>query len=184
VDASERKREGPIRPDLGWSPDIDLLQIKHVVYLMMENHSFDNIAGYWDFRDDIDNLNNLGQPYCNPYTNPNWTVWGEAIDICAAPYEGEVPYDDPDHDFAGTNYEIFQTYYPTEESVPTMQGFVDRESARYSLTPGESAFVIKAYDQKRTATLAEIAENFAFFDTYVCTPYSPRATLLTGGADD
>lgn len=23
---------------------------------MMENHSFDNIAGYWDFHPDIDNL--------------------------------------------------------------------------------------------------------------------------------
>lgn len=32
--------------------------IKHIVYLMMENHSFDNIAGYWDFND-IDNLRNI-----------------------------------------------------------------------------------------------------------------------------
>lgn len=31
-------------------------KIKHVVYLMLENHSFDNIAGYWDFNDDINNL--------------------------------------------------------------------------------------------------------------------------------
>jgi len=31
-------------------------KIKHVVYLMEENHSFDNIAGYWDFNPDIDNL--------------------------------------------------------------------------------------------------------------------------------
>jgi phospholipase C len=136
---------------------------------MMENHSFDNIAGYWDFRPDIDNLIHLKEPYCNPYSNPNWTVYGEPYSICAAPNEGEVPFDDPDHDFAGTNYEIFQTYYPTNDSVPTMQGFVDRESARYSLTPGQSAFVIKAFDQKRTSTLAEIAENFVFFDRYVST---------------
>ena len=26
---------------------------------MLENHSFDNIAGYWDFHPDIDNLNNI-----------------------------------------------------------------------------------------------------------------------------
>ncbi|KAH0391880.1 hypothetical protein KCU89_g14047, partial [Aureobasidium melanogenum] len=44
-------------------------KIKHVVYLMMENHSFDNIAGYWDFHPDIDNLRNI--TYCNQYTNPN-----------------------------------------------------------------------------------------------------------------
>lgn len=45
-------------------------KIKHVVYLMEENHSFDNIAGYWDFHPDIDNLRNIN--YCNDYTNPNW----------------------------------------------------------------------------------------------------------------
>ncbi|CAD0115003.1 unnamed protein product [Aureobasidium uvarum] len=51
-----------------WLMEADVLQIKHVVYLMMENHSFDNIAGYWDFND-IDNLRNI--TYCNQYTNPN-----------------------------------------------------------------------------------------------------------------
>lgn len=133
----------------------------------MENHSFDNIAGYWDFRNDIDNLVNRKEPFCNPYTNPNWTVYGEPFLICGAPRSGEVPFNDPDHDFAGTNYGIFQTYYPTSESVPTMMGFVDRESAKYKSPPGESAFVIKSYSQEETATLAEIAQNFAFWDTYV-----------------
>ena len=79
-------------------------KIKHVVYLMEENHSFDNIAGYWDFHPDIDNLRNID--YCNEYTNPNWTVDGEAMNICAGPYETEVPLVDPDHNFAGTSYEV------------------------------------------------------------------------------
>lgn len=82
--------------------------IKHVVYLMLENHSFDNIAGYWDFHPDIDNLRNIN--YCNNYTNPNWTVWGENLEICAGPYETEVPLTDPDHNFAGTSYEIYQKW--------------------------------------------------------------------------
>jgi len=68
-------------------------KIKHIVYLMEENHSFDNIAGYWDFHPDIDNLRNID--YCNDYTNPNWTVWGEPLKICAGPYETEVPLTDP-----------------------------------------------------------------------------------------
>lgn len=62
------------------------------------------IAGYWDFHPDIDNLRNI--EYCNDYTNPNWTVYGEAIKICAGPYEQEVPLTDPDHNFAGTSYEV------------------------------------------------------------------------------
>lgn len=133
----------------------------------MENHSFDNIAGYWTFHPGIDNLANLGKPFCNEYTNPNWTVWGEPILICAEPYEGEVPLRDPDHNFAGTSYEIYRTWDPTKDSVPNMGGFIERQSEKYQETPGQASFVIKAYDEKKTATLVEIAQNFAFFDSYV-----------------
>jgi hypothetical protein len=48
-----------------------------------------------------------------------------------------------------------------------MGGFVERQSEKYKSTPGDAAFVIKAYDQKKTALLAELAQNFAFFDAYV-----------------
>jgi phospholipase C len=95
---------------------------------MEENHSFDNIAGYWSFHPDIgelgtevfdsetnarilmvvsDNLRNLETPYCNDYTNPNWTVWGEPLKICAGPYEQEVPLTDPDHGESGWDRPLF-----------------------------------------------------------------------------
>jgi phospholipase C len=38
---------------------------------------------------------------------------------------------------------------------------------KYNATPGDSAFVIKALNQKKTATLAELASNFAFFGMYM-----------------
>jgi phospholipase C len=135
---------------------------------MMENHSFDNIAGYWTFHPGIDNLANLNTPYCNAYTNPNWTVWGEPLSICAEPYASEVPLADPDHNFAGTSYEIYQNWNPAQGDTPTMGGFIERQSEKYKQTPGQASFVIKAYDEKKTATLMEIAQNFAFFDSYVC----------------
>ncbi|KAJ6166750.1 hypothetical protein N7470_002197 [Penicillium chermesinum] len=138
--------------------------IKHVVYLTLENHSFDNIAGYWDFHPDIDNLRNIS--FCNEYTNPNWTVWGEPLEICAEPYETEVPLKDPDHNFAGVSYEIFRKWNPTSTDVPNMGGFIERQSEKYSETPGDASFVIKAYDEKKTALLAELAKNFGFFDSY------------------
>ncbi|KAJ5953118.1 hypothetical protein N7454_000014 [Penicillium verhagenii] len=138
--------------------------IKHVIYLTLENHSFDNIAGYWDFHPDIDNLRNIS--FCNEYTNSNWTVWGEPLEICAGPYENEVPLKDPDHNFAGTSYEIFRKWNPTSDDVPDMSGFIERQSEKYSETPGDASFVIKAYDEKKTALLAELAKNFAFFDSY------------------
>ncbi|KAK9452838.1 phosphatidylglycerol specific phospholipase [Dipodascopsis uninucleata] len=139
-------------------------KIKHVVYLMMENHSFDNIAGYWKFHPGIDNL--VGKSYCNNYTNPTYTIWGEPLSICAGPYEQEVPYNDPDHSFAGTSFEIYRDWNPSKHSVPTMGGFVDREANASNLTPGAASFVMQAYSEEKTRLLATIAQNFAFFDSY------------------
>lgn len=98
-------------------------------------------------------------------------MWGEPLDICAGPYETEVPLADPDHNFAGVTYEIFRKWNITEQDVPNMGGFVERQSEKFESTPGDSAFVIKAYDQKKTALLAELAQNFAFFDAYVSLPW-------------
>ncbi|OQE17177.1 hypothetical protein PENFLA_c025G01003 [Penicillium flavigenum] len=89
--------------------------IKHIIYLTLENHSFDNIAGYWDFHPDIDNLRNL--TFCNDYTNPNWTVYGEPLAICAEPDATEVPLKDPDHNFGGATYEIFRQWNPEKDDV-------------------------------------------------------------------
>ncbi|KAK3634031.1 hypothetical protein LTR56_015499 [Elasticomyces elasticus] len=158
-------------------------KIKHVVYLMEENHSFDNIAGYWDFNPDIDNLRNI--EFCNDYTNPNWTVYGEPLKICAAPFEEEVPLTDPDHNFAGTSYEIYQKWQPSHNDTPTMGGFIERQSDRYNATPGDSAFVIKAYDPKKSNTLAKLAESFGFFDSYHAEhpgPTNPNRQFATSGS--
>ncbi|KAF9889149.1 hypothetical protein FE257_007638 [Aspergillus nanangensis] len=111
-------------------------EIKHVICLTMENHSFDNIAGYWDYHPDIDNLRN--RPFCNEYTNPNWTVWGEPLNICAAPFETEVPLVDPDHNFAGVTYQIYRKWNATNADVPNMGGFIERQSEKYQATPGEA----------------------------------------------
>lgn len=150
---------------------------------MMENHSFDNIAGYWDFRDDIDNLRNIS--YCNEYTNPNWTVWGEPLNICAAPYDEEVPLVDPDHNFAGTSYEIYRKWQPTLNDTPTMGGFIERQSDKYSATPGDTAFVIQAYSAEKSHTLATLAQNFAFWDSYHAEhpgPTDPNRQFATSGS--
>ncbi|GAM90117.1 hypothetical protein ANO11243_081570 [Dothideomycetidae sp. 11243] len=157
--------------------------IKHVVYLMLENHSFDNIAGYWDFHPDIDNLRNI--EYCNDYTNPKWTVWGEKLQVCAAPYEQEVPLKDPDHNFAGVSYEIYQKWTPGKNDTPTMGGFIERQSEKYNATPGDSSFVIQAYSEETSSMLAYLAQNFGFWDTYHAEhpgPTNPNRQFATSGS--
>lgn len=131
----------------------------------MENRSFDNIAGFWDFHPDIDNLRSI--EYCNEYTHPNYTVYGVPLNICARPIEGEVPLADPDHSFAGVTYEIFRKYHPTKDDKPNMGGFIEIQTSKYNETPGEASFVINTLDEKKTSTLVDIAKNFAFFDSYV-----------------
>ncbi|OZJ04694.1 hypothetical protein BZG36_02554 [Bifiguratus adelaidae] len=150
---------------------------------MLENHSFDNIAGYWDFHPDIDNLR--GKTFCNDYTNPNYTVYGEPLSICAGPYESEVPYKDPDHNFAGVSYEIYQKWTPTNEDTPTMGGFIEREAEMHNSTPGEASYVIKAYSQEKSSILATIAKNFAFWDNYHAEhpgPTNPNRQFATSGS--
>ncbi|KAK4940639.1 hypothetical protein LTR10_019269 [Elasticomyces elasticus] len=171
----------PVKRSLSWG-DLSS-KITHVVYLMMENHSFDNIAGYWDFRDDIDGLRNIS--YCNEYTNPNWTIYNEPIMVCASPYEDEVPLTDPDHNFAGTSYEIYRKWQPTSSDTPDMSGFIERQSEKYNATPGDSAFVIKGYNPTKANTLSTLAQNYAFFDTYHAEhpgPTNPNRMFATSGS--
>lgn len=47
-------QEQPLIPKRTSSSPI--YQIKHVIYLTLENHSFDSIAGSWDLHPDIDSL--------------------------------------------------------------------------------------------------------------------------------
>jgi len=157
-------------------------KIKYIVFLMMENRSFDHLSGFWDFRDDIDNL--VGKEFCNTYINSNWTVYNEPYDICTGPYAQEVPLHDPDHGFAGTSYEIYQTMHPTKDDKPTMGGFVQREADLYNSTPGDASFVIKSLRNEETSTMSFIAENFAFWDTYYAEhpgPTNPNRQFGTAG---
>jgi len=66
-----------------------------------------------------------------------------------------------------------------------MQGFIERQSDRYSATPGDSAFVIKAYDEKKSHVLATLAKNFGFFDAYHAEhpgPTNPNRQFATSGS--
>lgn len=78
-----------------------------------------------------------------------------------------MPLVDPDHQFGGVTYQLFRKWYPDPDEIPNMAGFIERQAEAYEQTPGDSSFVIKAYNQEATQTLATIAQEYAFFDTYV-----------------
>lgn len=141
-------------------------KIKHVVYLMLENRSFSNVAGAWTFNNKINNLANRKEPFCNDYISDKYTIYGEPLSICAGPHEAEVPLRDPDHNFAGTSYELYQKFNPSKNDSPTMQGFIQREADKYNSTPGNASFVIQYADPQKSSILEYLAQNFGFWDSY------------------
>ena len=123
--------------------------------------------------------------YCNAYTNPNYTIYGESIQICAGPYQDEVPLKDPDHNFAGVSYEIYQKWQPSNSDFPTMGGFIERQSEKYSESPGDASFVINAQSEEQSSTLAFLAQNYGFWDSYHAEhpgPTNPNRQFATSGS--
>lgn len=96
-----------------------------LIFLDQSCHLADDGEPLLDFRPDIDSLICLGQPYCNPYTNSNWTVGNEAIDIWAALYEGEVPYNHPDSLTTTSLYQLrdLLDLLPNQRVRPYYAGF-------------------------------------------------------------
>ena len=72
-----------------------------------------------------------------------------------------------------------------KNDTPTMGGFIERQSDKYEATPGNSSFVIKAYDPKKSNTLMTLAKNFGFWDTYHAEhpgPTNPNRQFATSGS--
>jgi phospholipase C len=89
-------------------------RVNHIVYVMMENHAFDNMLGWLP---GVDGVNAPGR--CNVFEN---------VTYCATD-KGAYSDPDPDHSVQGTATQIFgnATYPPASEHVPSaevMSGFV------------------------------------------------------------
>lgn len=81
--------------------------------------------------------------------------------------------------------QIYQNWQPGKNDTPTMGGFIERQSEKYDATPGNSSFVIKAYSEEHSQTLATLAQNFGFFDSYHAEhpgPTNPNRQFATSGS--
>jgi phospholipase C len=101
--------------------------IKHVVQLMLENRSFDQMLGF------LYSANGNKSPTNQPYdgltgneSNPDDT--GREIKVYkidgTAPHPYLMPGADPGEGFYNTNYQLFSTDDPAPGAVPTNRGFV------------------------------------------------------------
>lgn len=182
-----------------------LKKIKHIVVLMMENRSFDNLLGwlydtdqppmgqYYEGLNDsmwnpLNNIDTDGIPFTEQvYVRKN----GQAPrfgprKLKEKTYEANfsLPDPDPGEGYKDTNHQLFEHYnvallYPPE---PTNMGFVNNYLnaqlyGTYSFgdTPTDPRDIMCCYTPEQTPVLSTLAKNFAVCDHWHCSV--PSQTL-------
>ncbi|KAJ3102081.1 hypothetical protein HDU97_000795 [Phlyctochytrium planicorne] len=171
-------------------------KIKKVVVLVMENRSFDNIAGYYNHTSDIDNLiqyeiKNKKQ-FCNNVVVAN----PKNGKICFTPTAPDVQEDDPEHDFNSVMFQIYGKLYANVSLAPVnppMSGFVE-EQWRLLNQPQDLTKVAGVFSGLPLTNVPytyELAKNFVLFDRWFASvpgPTNPNKAFITsatsGGRGD
>ncbi|KAG6853682.1 hypothetical protein C0991_002325 [Blastosporella zonata] len=162
-------------------------KIQNVVWILLENRSFDNILGGVKGRG-LDNPINNG-PFCNPIdvTQPDGTTF------CSFPQDFDSVANDPDHSITGYNMELFGTFNPNNTAIangslkPTAQGFLNKQLISYpTLAPQVAAEqVLGHYSEDEIPTLVDIIDEFTTFNYWfssvpgVCFLFLNMSTQLT-----
>lgn len=184
----------PVNAELATTPGtIDFMRskIKHIVYYMLENRSFDHVCG-WLYEQGEEGVRVIGPP--GPYRGAStdyynlFQVDGKRQKVHLSKYQAgklSTEYnldffpDDPYHDNSDVLRQLFfedlEGY--RNRSVPNMGGFVWNNG-----TPA----VMMTYTPTQLPVLNGLAKNFAISDEWFCSMPGPtdvnRAFALTGSA--
>lgn len=109
------------------APQNQLQNIKHIVQLMLENRSFDQMLGF--LYTDKGNKSPLGHPYEGLTGNEsNMDEAGHEIKVfrieASMPHPYLMPGADPGEGFQNTNYQLFEDDDPPAGARPTNGGFL------------------------------------------------------------
>lgn len=133
--------------------------VKHVVLLMFENHSFDNMLGW--LKKNNSAINGLTGAEFNP-TNPADPNSPKIYVTDAGAYRDP----DPDHSVDGTALQIYGTTanqaFEHDPAHVLMNGFV----ASYNATHGKGAVIMDCFDPVHVPVITTLASEFALFDEY------------------
>ena len=162
-------------------------RIEHVVYLVLESRSFDNVLG-WLYENGTDDVNWVHAEA--PFRGADESNANHCGDIAFNQHKihhGELsvehhldePHDDPFHDTPDSIHQQWSGGYPAYQAgqPADMQGFV--------LNNGSKA-VMGSYTPEQLPVLNGLAEHFAVSDEWFCSEASGtttnRATLASGSA--
>jgi phospholipase C len=168
-----------------------LQKIKHVIVLMQENRSFDNLLGWLydgeqsprgqhfeglhrDLWNPLNNVDADGVPFIEKvFVRKNGEPLPKSRDKKPVSPDFRLPTPDPGEGFAATNHQLFQHYQVSNEypPVPTNQGFVnDYQSAMlygtYSFgePPTDPRAIMTCYTPAQVPVLSTLAKQFAVCD--------------------
>lgn len=171
----------------------DLSRLEHIVVLMLENRSLDNLLG-WLYADGNNqpprnvpapppgqnpaydglvanryfNLTSLDNP---AHARKVFATRGTQGTPAYGPYN--VPNPDPNELFDNMNVQLFGTKHPAPGQVPSMSGFVaDYATARNNSNPDK---VMECYSPEQLTAISSLARNFAVSDRWFAS--APTQTL-------
>jgi phospholipase C len=164
--------------------------IKHIVQLMLENRSFDQMLGFlYD-----GNKSPTGQPFeglTGNESNPDDT--GREFKVykidSSSPHPYQMPGADPGEGYQHTNYQLFSTDDPVKGTVPTNKGFlIDFKAAIASdlakgfkdTLPGtDPTEIMGMYTPEMLPIMSSLAKGFAVCDHWFAS--APTQTLPNRG---
>ena len=154
-----------------------LPQIKHIVQLMLENRSFDQMLGFLYANNN--NLSPANQPFeglTGKESNPDDA--GREVKVFKIDHNTKHPYfmpgADPGEGFHNTNYQLFLTDDPSPGQVPSNRGFVTNfkasiasDKARHfkdSLPDTVQSDIMGMYAPEMLPVMSGLARGFAVCD--------------------
>jgi phospholipase C len=165
-----------------------LSSIDHIVQLMLENRSFDQMLGF--LYSTTGNRSPSGQPYdglTGSESNPDSA--GNEIPVYKIDHTSPHPYfmpgADPGEGFYNTNFQLFSAHSPPDGAVPTNKGFVinfqnaiayDQSQNFKDTLPGtRPSEIMGMYTPEMLPVMSALARGYAVCDQWFAS--APTQTL-------
>lgn len=159
-------------------------KIDHVVVLMLENRSFDNLLG-WLYTNEISPDHVIPPATRTPtayrgldgadYSNPmNLHEPGDKVPVQKGVSSFTVPTPDPNEDFKYMNRQQFgldidkntDGWLPPDKAVPGMQGFLADYLSVHGVTAESGKQIMQTYTTEDLSVMSDLARGFAVSDNY------------------
>ena len=172
--------------------------IEHVVVVMFENRSFDNLLGW--LYDNASNPPKFNIPAQDPptfdglqantyYNSLNGTqyqvVRGTTAALCC-PNRNQVPTPDPQEEFVHVTEQLFGTQTPAAGQTADMSGFLQDYSTTSAGTASATQ-IVQTYGPEQANVINGLARNFAVCDRWFASvptqTWPNRGFVHTGSSD-